>query len=120
MTSNITRPASGSGRMFSRAVSKVGSRWLAWGCVVLACVALAALVIVIEAEPPDGFVVGSITGLEAHELCVGRPVSSPICAEVDYPGTLNGLAIGDCVTMKYSGEGILESVRRADQCDESS
>ena len=78
--------------------------------------ALAALIAAILVAGPDRTLTGLATKVEAHEICVARADGSPDCAHVDYPGQLDGLSVGDCVEVKRSGEGILESVRQLDTC----
>lgn len=80
---------------------------------------VAALVVIgvaIEKAEPDRSVVGTVTRVEPHEICVAASGKQPVCAHVDYPGDVDDLAVGDCVQLRRSGEGTLESVHRSEQC----
>lgn len=80
-------------------------------------VVLVWLSIQIESEGPDQSVLGRVTRIESHEICVAVLNEEPLCAHVDYPGEVSGIAVGDCVQMKASGSEILESVRSVQVCE---
>jgi hypothetical protein len=83
--------------------------------VVATGVLLMALVLLTQEEGPNRTVTGPATTAEPHRLCVGD--ASPVCVEVHAPERVAGLAVGDCVRMRYSAQAILVSVRRLDPAD---
>ena len=90
------------------------SRWL-WISVIGAAIALYVL-FVFESDGPDQIVVGTVTRVESHEICVAAHGEGPTCAHVDYPQEVSDFTVGDCVEMRRSAEGILEDVRPGVDC----
>lgn len=88
-----------------------------WFWIVVVGLAVAVyVVVVIDSEGPDRTVVGTVTRVESHEICVAGPGEPPVCAHVDYPGEVSDFAVGDCVQVRQSSEGILEDARPGVGC----
>ena len=77
---------------------------------------IVAVIVANSVAGPDRTLTGTATAVEAHRICVAQHGAATDCAHVDYPGLLDGLAPGDCVEVKRTGQGIVESVRRVDVC----
>jgi hypothetical protein len=85
--------------------------------IVGAALALVALALLIWREGPDRTVVGVVTALERHRICV-QPSDGPTsCADVDAPIEIEGIARGDCVRVRRSAEHSLVSVRKTQDCN---
>ena len=82
--------------------------------VALAVVAIVVLVVGLAVftrdQGPNRTVTGAATTVEPHRLCVAG--DSTVCVGVDVPGRVSGVAVGDCVRMRYSAQAILISIRR--------
>jgi len=83
--------------------------------VALAAAVIAAITVAIALQGPDVTILGEVTVVESHRLCV-TGVSGEQCAQVDEPVRVREIRVGDCVRARRSGSGILESVEVAAGC----
>lgn len=83
--------------------------------VALAAVAIAAITVAIALQGPDVTILGEVTVVEGHRLCV-TDATGEQCAHVDEPGHVRDVRVGDCVRARRSGSGVLESVEAAAGC----
>jgi hypothetical protein len=79
-------------------------------------IALVALTVVIKREGPDRTVVGVVSVLEEHRICVGPPGSSATCAHVDAPTMTEGVQRDECIRLRRSAQGDFVSAHRAREC----
>lgn len=79
---------------------------------LLAVVVLAGLLIIIARKGPDRTTIGTITEQASHRVCVDDGTGVEVCKGVDAPERLAGFAVGDCVGLRYSAEGILIAIDR--------
>jgi hypothetical protein len=84
--------------------------------VALVLLFLAFQVIANLWDGPDKTVVGTVSTLETRLLCVTAADSPPVCVQFDAPVDVEGLALGDCVKVVYSAEGILMRTSPAVGC----
>lgn len=80
--------------------------------VLFAVVVLVGLVIMIARKGPDRSTVGTITEQASHRVCVTDEKGVEVCKGVDSPERLVGFAVGDCVRLRFSAEGILVAIDR--------
>lgn len=82
-----------------------------------AVIALALLVYFVVREGPDEAVVGVISELEPHRICVTTADGDDeVCAHVNYPGSVHGFDPGDCIRLERSPDEIFESADSSDEC----
>jgi hypothetical protein len=74
------------------------------------------LIVAIARSGPDTTMIGIVTTIEQHRVCVTEAGKEQRCAHVDYPGALDGIRVGDCVAMTLSGEGFLVEINPVEQC----
>lgn len=73
-------------------------------------IALVALTVVIWRQGANESIVGVVTVLESHRICV-EPTGSPrVCALVDAPSMTEGVHLGDCVRLRRSAQDLLVAV----------
>lgn len=89
--------------------------WLVALAIIVAAFIIAEIVAIVR-EGPDVSVVGRVAMVELHQLCLSSGESGPTCLHVDAPSKIVGISVGDCVTVLYSPEEILERVQEASSC----
>ncbi len=91
-----------------------GRRASRWPVVigVLVAVALGLLVFAISQEGQDRTVTGTVTDVHSHRVCVADRAGARSCAQADTPERLMQTAVGDCVRLRSSVEGVLISIER--------
>lgn len=80
--------------------------------LLFAVVVLVGLMIMIARNGPDRTTIGTITEQAPHRLCVDGGTGVAVCTGVDSPERLVGFAVGDCVRLRSSAEGILIAIDR--------
>lgn len=81
-----------------------------------AVIALALLVYFVVREGSDETVVGVISELEPHRICVTTADGDEVCAHVNYPGSVQDFDLGDCVRLERSSVEIFKSADSSDEC----
>lgn len=84
--------------------------------IALAVVAVIAIAIGIQLQGPDRTVMGTASVVEDHRLCVTDASGTEQCAHVDEPDRVADIRVGDCLRVRRSGSGILETVESAAGC----
>lgn len=88
--------------------------------ILMVLAALAALLVVVTREGPDQKLTGPVTERQAHRLCVAGSNAQDVCVRVDSPQRVADVAVGDCVTIRYSAEEVLSALDVAvSGCDPS-